>query len=191
VANPHESLGEDVQEESALELDGGQRHDPWLAAVGIILPSEGNSLSIKRQQPVIGDRHPMGIPAQVPQDLGGAAPGRLRVDNPVLFIQRAEKATELAGVGECGSRSCTAQLMAAIETLEPRQELTPKDTAEHLGLAPPDDSPSAVSKGRARLSAADGLFWVWLTRLWSAWRSALIIVDPEAVIACHRRGFRL
>src|SRR5271170_8471822 len=44
---------------------------------------------------------------------------------------------------------------------------------------------------KVRLSAADRLLWVWLSRLWSGWRSALIIVKPETVIAWHRRGFRL
>src|SRR5215472_3243237 len=33
--------------------------------------------------------------------------------------------------------------------------------------------------------------WTWLSRLWSNWRSALMIVKPETVIAWHRRGFRL
>jgi hypothetical protein len=27
--------------------------------------------------------------------------------------------------------------------------------------------------------------------MWSGWRSALVIVKPETVIAWHRRGFRL
>jgi putative transposase len=33
--------------------------------------------------------------------------------------------------------------------------------------------------------------WVWLSRVWSDWRSALAIVQPETVIAWHRAGFRL
>jgi putative transposase len=44
---------------------------------------------------------------------------------------------------------------------------------------------------RLRLNSADRLFWVWLSRLWSQWRSALFIVKPETVIAWHRKGFRL
>ena len=44
---------------------------------------------------------------------------------------------------------------------------------------------------RPRLSIADRLFWVWLSRLWSGWRSALVIVKPETVIGWHRQGFRL
>ena len=37
---------------------------------------------------------------------------------------------------------------------------------------------------------ADRLFWVLLSRLWPAWREALVIVKPETVIAWHRKGFR-
>src|ERR1022692_3829094 len=44
---------------------------------------------------------------------------------------------------------------------------------------------------RVRLARADRLLWVWLLRLWSGWRSALIIVKPETVIAWHQKGFRL
>jgi len=32
---------------------------------------------------------------------------------------------------------------------------------------------------------------VWPSRAWTEWRSALVIVKPETVIACHRKGFRL
>ncbi len=44
---------------------------------------------------------------------------------------------------------------------------------------------------RLKLTAADRVFWVWLRRLWKEWRSTLIIVKPETVVAWHRKGFRL
>lgn len=43
---------------------------------------------------------------------------------------------------------------------------------------------------RLLLNQTDRWFWVWLSRLWSGWRSALIIVKPETVIGWHRRGFQ-
>ena len=46
-------------------------------------------------------------------------------------------------------------------------------------------------KKRVRLGAADRLLWVLLSRIWSQWRSALVVVKPETVIAWHRKGFRL
>src|SRR5260370_373468 len=44
---------------------------------------------------------------------------------------------------------------------------------------------------RASLRTADQLLWLVLSRLWAQWRSALVIVKPETVIAWQRKGFRL
>ena len=44
---------------------------------------------------------------------------------------------------------------------------------------------------RPRLRPRDRMFWVWLTRLWPNWRSALAIVQPATVIQWHRQGFKL
>ena len=44
---------------------------------------------------------------------------------------------------------------------------------------------------RLRLTQADRMLWVWLSKAWDEWRSAVVIVKPETVLVCHRRGFRL
>ena len=44
---------------------------------------------------------------------------------------------------------------------------------------------------RLKLTSADRLLWICLSRLWRGWHSALTIVKPETVIAWHRAGFRL
>jgi len=44
---------------------------------------------------------------------------------------------------------------------------------------------------RLHLTQADRLLWVWLSKVWTQWRSAVIIVKPDTVIAWHRRAFRL
>jgi putative transposase len=44
---------------------------------------------------------------------------------------------------------------------------------------------------RLPLRTADRWLWVWLSRVWTAWRTALVIVRPETVVGWHRRGFRL
>ena len=44
---------------------------------------------------------------------------------------------------------------------------------------------------RPKLRQRDRRFWVWLSRLWPAWRSVLHIVQPDTVIKWHRRGFKL
>jgi transposase InsO family protein len=47
------------------------------------------------------------------------------------------------------------------------------------------------TKKRLQLHNSDRLFWVGLSQVWSDWRSALVIVKPETVIAWHRKAFRL
>jgi putative transposase len=44
---------------------------------------------------------------------------------------------------------------------------------------------------RLPLTKADRWLWVVLSRVLKGWRTALVIVKPETVIAWHRRGFRL
>src|SRR5258708_14308078 len=44
---------------------------------------------------------------------------------------------------------------------------------------------------RPRLKNADRILWVWLSRLWQGWRSAVRIVKADTVIAWSRKGFRL
>jgi len=52
----------------------------------------------------------------------------------------------------------------------------------------------AVLRRRARrpkLTRSDRFFWGCLSRLWTGWRSTLVIVEPEAVFRWHQEGFRL
>jgi putative transposase len=44
---------------------------------------------------------------------------------------------------------------------------------------------------RLKLTPADRIFWVGLRRVWTDWKSALMIVQAETVVAWHRKGFRL
>jgi len=45
-------------------------------------------------------------------------------------------------------------------------------------------------KKRPKLTPTDRIFWVALSRLWRDWRSTLVLVKPETVVAWHRMGFR-
>lgn len=40
-------------------------------------------------------------------------------------------------------------------------------------------------------SAGDRWLWAWISRRWSGWRRACVLVKPETVIGWHRLGFRL
>ncbi|MDA2935322.1 hypothetical protein MYX82_13415 [Acidobacteria bacterium AH-259-D05] len=42
---------------------------------------------------------------------------------------------------------------------------------------------------KPRLRKADRVFWIGLSRYWTGWCKALIIVQPKTVVAWHRWGF--
>lgn len=42
-----------------------------------------------------------------------------------------------------------------------------------------------------KITNIDRIFWVWLSKIWSYWKSALIIVKPETVVHWHHKGFKL
>jgi putative transposase len=46
-------------------------------------------------------------------------------------------------------------------------------------------------KKRPQIRTKDRLFWILLSRFWSNWRQALIVVKPETVIRWHKKGFKL
>ena len=51
---------------------------------------------------------------------------------------------------------------------------------------------SFARKGRRpRISPADRVFWVFLSRSWLEWKEILVFVQPETVARWHRKGFRL
>jgi hypothetical protein len=43
---------------------------------------------------------------------------------------------------------------------------------------------------RPKLQRSDRLLWIWLSRMWPAWRQALVIVAPATVLRWQRRRFR-
>ena len=48
-----------------------------------------------------------------------------------------------------------------------------------------------AKKRRPRIRQLDRIFWVWLSKLWSNWRSAVLIVEPNTVVRWHKQGFKL
>jgi hypothetical protein len=63
VADAVEPLGQHVDQESADELEGGERHRlPAVGAVdAVVLPTEGDAVVVGRDQTAIGDRDAVGI----------------------------------------------------------------------------------------------------------------------------------
>ena len=44
---------------------------------------------------------------------------------------------------------------------------------------------------RPKLRPRDRVFWVWVSKLWSNWRSVLVTVQPATVVRWQHQGFKL
>jgi len=85
-------------------------------------------------------------------------------------------------------------LSVVVSLLFALRSSTRSRTALHLEILALRHQLAVVNRSRRprlRLTAADRVLWTWLSRTWSGWRPALVLVKPDTVLAWHRRGFRL
>ncbi len=99
MADAVEPAGHDLQEEAAHELARHQRHELGLVVVAVVLPAEVHPVVSGADQAAVGDRHPMGVAAEVVEDLLGTAEGALGVDDPGGLPQRARQRLDGSGLG--------------------------------------------------------------------------------------------
>ena len=97
-----EALWQDVDQETADELDGGERYD--LLAITtfgtIVLPSEGDTGAVAGDQSAVGDGDAVGIARQIGQHGLGSAEWALCVDDPLGLAQRREISREGLRIGQ-------------------------------------------------------------------------------------------
>jgi len=81
VADANKPRGEHMEEEAADELPGDQSDKP-IGSRLLIPDPEGHRLAIKGHESLVGDGHPMGVMAEVAEDVPGATEGRFGVYHP-------------------------------------------------------------------------------------------------------------
>ena len=94
VADADQALGQNVDQEAAQELIGGDRHDFLLAAVRIVFPAKRDSIILERHQSMVGDGDAVRIAGEIVQNMLGTAEGWLGIDDPVLVEELSEKLTK-------------------------------------------------------------------------------------------------
>jgi hypothetical protein len=82
VVDALEAVGQHVQQEAAAKLFGLDYHRLLLGIVALILVAECDLALRDVQEPMIGNGQPVGITADVVQDLFGAGKRPLGVDHP-------------------------------------------------------------------------------------------------------------
>ena len=84
VADAVEAVRQDVDQEAADELVGGECHDLLaIATIGtIVLPSEGDAGAVAGDQPAVGDGDAVGVARQIGQHGLWPAERALGIDDP-------------------------------------------------------------------------------------------------------------
>jgi hypothetical protein len=81
IANPMETVGQNVKEEAAYEFTRLQRHDMALVAVAV-LAAEADVAPVHTEQPIVGDRNAVRIARKIGQYPFGTGEGPLGIDDP-------------------------------------------------------------------------------------------------------------
>lgn len=125
----HKSLGQDVLEEPGDE-------DPDIQGGGGPVPrGKGDRLVGDLADAVIGDGYPVGVSAQVAEDLLGAEERRLDVDHPGFVEQGAAQLIEGIGLGWLVAEqdlSLDVEACEAMEKLSPEQSGKDRDGKQEL-----------------------------------------------------------
>ena len=92
MADAMEAAGQHVDEKAADELIDGEGHQlKALAALrAIILPAEGHTGIVERNEPTVGDGAAVGVAREVGQYCFGSAERAFAVDDPFRVAQRRE-----------------------------------------------------------------------------------------------------
>jgi hypothetical protein len=100
MPHAHEARGQHVRQEPADELDRRERHGAAPAAVGVVLPAEGDLTVREADQAAVADGRTVRVPRQVLQDhLGPALERRLGVHEPFGADGLCDQAVKPPGSG--------------------------------------------------------------------------------------------
>ena len=86
VPDPHEALGEDMEEKPTDEFLGREAHDLGLVPVGIVPPTEANLAVLAIQEAFVANGDPMGVAPEVAEHRFGTTEGGFGVDHPVVWL---------------------------------------------------------------------------------------------------------
>ena len=129
VTDAVETIGQDVDEETADELVDGERHH--LGAVtpagAVVLPLEGHAGVGDADQTAVGDRDAVRVARQIGQHRFGSAERALAVDDPFGSPQRRQICREGSALGEVGVIAKELQAAGVVGGNQLRQEQASKE----------------------------------------------------------------
>ena len=132
VADADESRRQHVQQESAQELVDRQRHQALLILVSGIAPAEGDDAVGKRDEAMVGDRHTMGVLAEIAKRMLRAAKRTFRVNYPWGAEQRTKPDRERLRILKRGERSVETEFVLRMQFSQAIHELAPEHFTENI-----------------------------------------------------------
>jgi hypothetical protein len=142
VADANEAGGKHVEQEAAQELLDRQGHQALLVAVGGVSPAKGDLVALEGDQAVIGDRHAVGVAAEITENIFGATEGRLAIDYPVLPEQGTEEGSESLRFRQKLEVPVEAELAVGEGPFESGDKLAAEESAQHF-----DGEKEAIARG--------------------------------------------
>jgi hypothetical protein len=122
-----------VVEGAADEFAGVEGEYLAPVAVSVVPVAEADLIVLKAHEAVVGDRHAVGIAAEVIEHLLWPAEGRLGVDHPIVRAQRADEALLHSWLGECGG--VAGELERAAGPLQSTFTFAALTTFDHFGIS--------------------------------------------------------
>ncbi len=126
VPDAHEATGQQMQQEPTEELIGADGHFLFLVAVCVVLPSEGDPIVLKRQQPVVGNGNAVRVARKIMQYVFRPAEGRLGIHDPILAEKLPEKLRKRARLVQGFQRAVELSFFLRNRFFRASAELSPK-----------------------------------------------------------------
>ena len=130
MTDAHEAIGKDMEQEPSNEFHGIKRHDLAGVPVLSVLVVEHDLVVMHRNDAMVGDGHPVGVPAEVIEHLFRSGKGLLGVDHPFLLFKFPDQLLEPGWRAEVNGTAGEAQFAAMVGSLQITDELASEDARE-------------------------------------------------------------
>ncbi len=133
VADAMEATRQDMEQEAADELVGGEGHDllPIGAVATVILVAEGYPAPVEGDQPAVRYRDPVRVARQVGEHCLRSSERRLGVDYPALLPDGSKVAQKGLPIGQVRHGSEEGEPPTVMQREQPGEEQPAEQLAEH------------------------------------------------------------
>ena len=131
VADAHETFRKHVKQKAGQEFFCGNCHIALYVSMGSVSPAERNLSILKRDQPMVGNGHSMGVAAEIFENMFRAAEGPFAIDHPILTVEIANQGMKHLRVRKMLKLPVKADLTFGECLVEGVFDLSSKDLPEH------------------------------------------------------------